>query len=363
MRDATGGTTVVRARYVVAAHGAHSTVRTALGIPMRGPEHLAEQLSVLFRAPLWKLLGDARYVLYAVTAGEGAGTFLPAGRDDRWLYARAWDPWTERLADYTESRVAEYIRLGAGDAGLSPRIERIGAVSFLAQIADRFRQGGVFLVGDAAHRLSPRGGTGMNTAIQDGHDLGWKLGWVLRGWAGQELLDSYEAERRPVAEHNLTRSTDPNGSIRSVDQELYVDLGGRIRHLWLPAPARTSTLDLLGPGLTLFTGPSAAAPADMVAAAQTAADHIAAAHAAAAHAGGSTAPPLTVRRLDAVTARALGIPHRGALLARPDGVPIGSWPATSDQAATPARSYDELPTPAPAPRCTFHPMPAPAAAA
>ena len=75
----------------------------------------------------------------------------------------------------------------------------------------------------------------MNTAIQDGHDLGWKLGWVLRGWAGQELLDSYEAERRPVAEHNLTRSADPNGSIRSVDQELYVDLGGRIRHLWLPA--------------------------------------------------------------------------------------------------------------------------------
>ena len=52
----------------------------------------------------------------------------------------------------------------------------------------------------------------MNTAIHDGYDLGWKLAWVLRGWAGAELLDSYEAERRPVAEHNVARSADPTGS-------------------------------------------------------------------------------------------------------------------------------------------------------
>ena len=96
---------------------------------------------------------------------------------------------------------------------------------------------GVFLVGDAAHRVTPRGGTGMNTAIADGYDLGWKLGWVLRGWAGRELLDSYEAERRPVAEHNVARSADPSGSRRRVDQELHADLGGRIPHVWLPPAA------------------------------------------------------------------------------------------------------------------------------
>ena len=61
----------------------------------------------------------------------------------------------------------------------------------------------VFLVGDAAHRVTPRGGTGMNTAIHDGYDLGWKLGWVLNGWAPEALLDCYESERRPVAEHNV----------------------------------------------------------------------------------------------------------------------------------------------------------------
>ena len=99
----------------------------------------------------------------------------------------------------------------------------------------------------------------MNTAIRDGYDLGWKLAWVLRGWAGEELLDSYEAERRPVAEHNGARGTDPNGSIRGVTEELHVDLGGRIAHAWLPGETgRVSTLDLLGDGLTLFTGPGSA---------------------------------------------------------------------------------------------------------
>jgi 2-polyprenyl-6-methoxyphenol hydroxylase-like FAD-dependent oxidoreductase len=101
--------------------------------------------------------------------------------------------------------------------------------------------------------MTRRGATGMNTAILSGHDLGWKLAWVHRGWAGDELLDTYEAERRPVAEHNLARSVDPNGSLRAASEGLHVDLGGRIPHVWLPDGR--STLGLLGPGLTAFTGP------------------------------------------------------------------------------------------------------------
>ena len=100
--------------------------------------------------------------------------------------------------------------------------------TYAVELAERFRERSAFLIGDAAHRLTPRGATGMNTAIRDGYDLGWKLAWVLRGWAGEELLDSYEAERRPVAEHNGARGTDPNGSVRGVAEELHVDLGGRI---------------------------------------------------------------------------------------------------------------------------------------
>ena len=81
----------------------------------------------------------------------------------------------------------------------------------------------------------------MNTAIQDGYDLGWKLAWVLRGWAEPALLDTYEPERRPVAEHNLSALGRPGGlGARRSTSELHADLGGRIPHLWLPSPAAGS---------------------------------------------------------------------------------------------------------------------------
>jgi len=153
----------------------------------------------------------------------------------------------------------------------------------------------------------------MNTAIGSGHDLGWKLGWVLRGWARPELLDTYEAERRPVAAHNVARSADPDGSTREAADELHVDLGGRIPHVWVgTVEGRASTLDLLGRGLTLFTGPDRAEPE------------------AARPAGG---PPVTVRRLDAVSARSIGISGHGALLVRPDGTPTRLWTYDASAAA------------------------------
>jgi 2-polyprenyl-6-methoxyphenol hydroxylase-like FAD-dependent oxidoreductase len=295
LRDA-GGTRAVRARFVVGADGAHSAVRAALGIAMRGPGRVLDAVSVLFRAPLWELLGDRRHLIYPVTHAEAEGTFVPSGRGDRWIYGVRDEPGMLDFAAYDAESMTRLIRLGAGVADLEPRIERIGRFSFTAELADSFRDGDAFLVGDAAHRVTPRGGTGMNTAIRDGHDLGWKLAWVLRGWAGPELLDSYEAERRPVAEHNLARSVDPNGSLREVSEELHVDLGGRIAHVWVETDeGRRSTLDLLGPGYTLFAGPGAVvAPR------------------------GSA--PVAVQALPAIAARALGIQPGGSLLVRPDGV-------------------------------------------
>ena len=71
------------------------------------------------------------------------------------------------------------------------------------QIAEHYGRGRVFIAGDSAHQLSPTGGLGMNTGIADAVDLGWKLAAVIDGWAGPRLLDSYEAERRPVAQKNV----------------------------------------------------------------------------------------------------------------------------------------------------------------
>ena len=312
LRDiATGEERVVQARYLVVADGAHSRTRKALGIAMHGPAHLVDGVAVLLRAPLWPLLREHRYGLFGIMPPEASAVFLPAGPGDRWGWGGLHEPGKPVPS---EQEVERRIRLGIGDAVMPLRIERVGTFSAGAQVAERLRHESAFLIGDAAHRVTPRGGTGMNTAIHDGHDLGWKLAWVLHGWAGDGLLDSYETERRPVAEHNVARSADPDGSARGVEDELRADLAGRVAHLWVAGPdGRRSTLDLLGPGLTLFTGPD---PSPAVLASAEA-----------------ERAPVAVREVDELTARALGIRRGGGLMVRPDGTPAAWWPHAARAAA------------------------------
>jgi putative polyketide hydroxylase len=305
LRDVrTGASRTVDARYVVAADGARSAVRRSLGIPMVGREDLMEGFTTLFHAPLWDVVGERRHVIYSVAHAEAPGSFVPAGPSDRWLFGLSGSG-----ADAPdERRAAKLVRLGAGVPDLPVRVDRSRRFSAAAQLADRWRSGAVFLAGDAAHRVTPRGGTGLNLALHDGHDLGWKLAWVLRGWAGAALLDSYEAERRPVAEYTATRSADPVGSIRPVEQEVRADLGGRVAHVWA---GERSTLDLLEPGLTLFAARGRSVWATAVAALEG-------------------RVPVSVRLLDPVAARAVGAAGGSALLARSDGTPVGVLPAAAD---------------------------------
>ena len=240
----------VRARYLVAADGAHSRIRASLGIAMRGPDGLGHVVTALFRAPLWPLLGDHRYGIYSVDDPRRR-RHVPARRPRRPLGLRHAG-WTRRTSRATRPTAS---CAGSARAPVSPTSSLDRAhrrLHFAAQLADRFRAGNVFLAGDAAHRVTPRGGTGMNTAIRGGYDLGWKLGWVLRGWAGPELLDTYEAERRPVAAHNVARSADPDGSRAGRRRAARRPRRPHPARLGHAGGARVSTLDLLGPGLTLL---------------------------------------------------------------------------------------------------------------
>jgi putative polyketide hydroxylase len=298
-------TSTLRAAYVIGADGAHSTVRRCADIAMQGPGELGAYLAVLFRAPLAEVVGERRHGLYMLMRQGPPWVFLPTDRHDRWVFSMTWDPTRETRADYPPERLVELIRAGAGVPDLETEIVWTGDFAFTAQIADRYRERRVFLIGDAAHRMTPRGATGMNTAIHDGYDLGWKLGWVLRGWADESLLDSFEAERRPVGLRNMRRSA--NGpEQRDVSLDYLDDIADRIPHVWL-ADGRTSTLDLLGDGLTVLAGPRArVSPVE------------------------SRAMPITVQRVDEETAQALEIGVDGLVLVRPDGRPVERWVASVD---------------------------------
>jgi putative polyketide hydroxylase len=305
---ATGASRTVRAGHLVGADGAHSRVRSLLGIAMEGPDHLNEQLTVLFEAPLGGVVGDRRHGIYLIKHPAAGGVLVPNGAGDRWLYGRQWAPDRERLADYTDERLTGLIRTAAGVPGLAVKVVAKGAFSFAAQVAGGYRAGRAFLVGDAAQRMTPRGGMGMNTAVAEGHDLGWKLAWVHRGWAGPDLLGTYEAEWRPVGARRTARSAmehgEPDGATALAE-----DLNNRLPHAWLPTTNGhpRSTLDLLGPGLTLLTGPAGDAWTG---------------------AAGVLGPPfpLEVHPLDPQAAGILGINPTGAALARPDAQVIACWP-------------------------------------
>lgn len=315
LRDVGSGKSFeVAAEYVIAADGAKSRIRSSLGIEHIGLDGLIEGVMAEFHAPLWELMGEHRHGVYSITDPEGSGILAPAGPDDRWLFGTDVD--RDLLQDTNTARelLRHCIESASGTPDIPVRIDRFGWFTSAAQIADTFSSGRVYLAGDAAHRVTPRGGTGLNTAIAGGRDLGWKLAWVLLGWAPSSFLSSYEDERRPAAAHNVTRSADPEGSRRDAMSELQVDIGGRITHVWVDAASRSgemrqSTIDLVGPELTLLVGPDS----------QTLID-------------GPTRPgkvPVTTKRLPQPTARALGLGPAGAILLRPDGVPIASWRAAS----------------------------------
>ncbi len=201
-----GGERRLRADWLVACDGAVSPIREIVGIPMEGPEALAHVVGIYFHADLTRFVAERPAVLYWTIDAEEPGTLIAIDGRERWVFHAAWDAGRHSLDAYTDERCIDIVRRAIGtDVEIDLRSVRPWTMS--AQVATRYRDGRVLLAGDAAHRFPPTGGFGMNTGIQDAHNLAWKLAGVLAGRAGEELLDSYEAERLPVGQSNRDWST------------------------------------------------------------------------------------------------------------------------------------------------------------
>lgn len=234
LRDTeTGEVFEVAAQYLVGCDGGSSLVRTSLGIGMSGDGVLTYTSNAIFRCDH---LEDMHHLepayRYIFIGPEGTWATLVAinGRD-QWRFSLIGD---SQRTEATEAEIRAAIVRAVG------RDFDFDVLSILPWtrsqlVADSYRSGRVFIAGDAAHLTSPTGGFGMNTGILDAVNLSWKLAAVVQGWGGETLLDSYDAEQRPVAIRNVTEA------------------GGNLQRMLSPRIARPDPL--------IFTGDDAAARA------------------------------------------------------------------------------------------------------
>ncbi|MFI7306665.1 aklavinone 12-hydroxylase RdmE [Micromonospora aurantiaca] len=200
LRRADGATDRVRARYLVAADGPESAVRERLGIPRTGYGTLSHFVGMIFEADLSDVLPPGSTGWYYIQNPAFTGNFGPTDKPNRHTFFVEYAPDRgESPDDFTPQRCVELIRTAVDRPGLEPALLDVQRWGMAALVAERWREGRVFLAGDAAKVTPPTGGLGGNTAVGDGYDIAWKLAAVLDGTAGDGLLDSYEAERRAVA--------------------------------------------------------------------------------------------------------------------------------------------------------------------
>jgi putative polyketide hydroxylase len=297
----TGAQTPFTARYLIAAEGAQSRVRRALAVNMTGEEKVYDSVNILFHADLTRWVEHRPAALYFVEQEDLRATFLTINGTDRWgflIHGPKQYGW--RPEDFTPEFCAELIRKAAGVPELAVSVLGVSPWQASAIVADCYRVGDVFLAGDAAHEMPPTGGFGLNTGVQDVHNLAWKIAAVLRGDASAQLLDSYHAERQPlgqiITQNSLANALSmgrnarqskvlprpeflneqglifgasyqstavvPDGTPAAAVEDPVTDYvpsarpGGRAPHVWLTrGNEQISTIDLFGPHFVLLAGP------------------------------------------------------------------------------------------------------------
>jgi putative polyketide hydroxylase len=311
---ASGATEVFTGTALVAADGASSSIRTALGLRLEGPQSLAHIINCYFRADIEPHLGERKGVLFFVSNDRATGVLQPLDGAGRWLCQISVTPDEWSLDVFTRERARDWIRAAAGVAGLEPEVLSLGLWKLNSTVVERFVEGRVLLCGDAAHQFPPTGGLGVNTGLQGMHNAMWKLAYYVRGRGGWPLVETYDHERRGVAQRITSQSLQnsinvarinaaaaaggesglgteevvaasrrygnhlgvefgaayassavvPDGTHPPVVADSYSDYvqsatpGCRAPHVWLGRPAaRLSTLDLIGTAFTLLAAPGA----------------------------------------------------------------------------------------------------------
>lgn len=199
------------ADYVIAADGANSRVRELLGIESWTLPPTHHYVNVFVRTDLTDLVEGRTFSQCEFANEKVRGLILAKNNTDEWSFHFEYDPQRESITDYPPERCVELVRTAVGpsreegEGGVEPDVE-LGVEVLAAStwdtavhVANEYRRGRVLLAGDSAHRHAPWGGFGANTGIADAHNLAWKLAAVLAGHADPDLLDTYEAERRPRA--------------------------------------------------------------------------------------------------------------------------------------------------------------------
>lgn len=215
----------IEADYLLACDGAGSPIRRAMNIEVDGPAEIHSFVNAYFKYNLREHLKTPAK-LYWIAHPKYAGSFIAHHIEKRWVFVVPFYRQWQKLDEFTPEFFKDRIHGALGTDLPDLEIESISSWRMTAQVAKSYSEGRVFLIGDAAHRFPPTGGLGMNTGIADAHNLMWKIESVLKKRSSEELLDTYESERRPVAVTNCAESRENSEKILEVFSLLGLDLDG-----------------------------------------------------------------------------------------------------------------------------------------
>ena len=203
----TGRKEVIEADYLIGCDGGRSAIRRALGIKYQGVFSQGVNVAVLFRSPLLDHTKHGPAVQYQIINSQINGAIAAVNGKELWrLNVRNVNE--EQLETLDAPQKIRYALGG----NIPFELLAVRPWTGHCVVADRYQEGRVFLAGDAAHLNWPAGGFGMNTGVGDAVDIGWKLAAVLQGWGGPRLLDSYTAERKPIAMINVNEAAEMRAS-------------------------------------------------------------------------------------------------------------------------------------------------------